>query len=147
MGPCCVCVRVCVMWFVGGAQVMQVVKEATGSILNKIEIGVHFFQMYALMVLLTFNIHWPHLWKELKSVFDWPANLFSIDLVGAFAMIKVKLSPNIQVYARFAIVMSLPLLFFGLYWKANTMDQKKWYGRCVCGRLCAFVCVCVPPPT
>jgi hypothetical protein len=96
--------------------------------LNKVEVGVHFFQVYALMIVLTVNIPWPNLWNKIKSVFDWPGKLFNIDLVGAFAMIDVKLRPEIQSYVRFGVIMALPLLFFAIYAKARTMDSRVWYG-------------------
>lgn len=107
--------------------------------LNKIEVAVHFFQMYALMVLLTLGIHWPTSWNRIKSVFDWPAHLFSIDIVGAFAMIHVKLSPNLQIYARFSVVMALPILCFALYWKARLMNSGSWCVSYSC--YCCGVCL------
>jgi hypothetical protein len=101
-------------------------REHTGTLLNKIEVVVHFFQMYALMILLTINIDFPNLWFDIKAVFDWPGKLFSIDLVGAFASINIKLKADVFQYVRFAIIMLLPLLFFLLYIKARSLNERNW---------------------
>jgi hypothetical protein len=129
-------------------QTLRAVRDITGSMLNKIEVGVHFFQVYALMIVLTLNIPWPNLWSKIKSAFDWPGKLFNIDLVGAFAMIDVKLRPEIQSYVRFGVIMALPLLFFGIYAKARTMDSRVWYGdfENLCrGCCCLGVTPLLPP--
>lgn len=112
--------------YVPSSQTLRIVRDATGTLLNKLEVNVHFFQLYALMTILTFNVNWPNLWVKIKSVFDWPGKLFSIDIAGAFAAVDIKLSPQVYSYVRFAVIMAFPSLIFLLYLKASSLRYQNW---------------------
>lgn len=96
--------------------------------LNKFEVLIHYFQVFSLMSLLSIHVQWPKYWREFKAVLDWPANLFYISLVGAFARIDVKLTPNDQIYMRYAFVMVWPPVLLAIFWKWHKrMEIGAWY--------------------
>lgn len=66
-------------------------KSATvtrGSLLHKLEIVVHFFQVYCIIVWMTAqnNLVWPANWMDIKKGYDWPPYLLSVDVQGAYAL-------------------------------------------------------------
>lgn len=97
-----------------------------GSLMNKLEALVNFFQVYAMIILLTWTTLWPDTWRDVKSVYDWPAKLLTLDLVGAFAPVRIHLSPAAQSYTRFAVLMCLPLVLLAAYLKVKSLDPSLW---------------------
>ena len=107
-------------------------KDVSGSLLNKLEINVHFFQIYALMTTLTFNIHFPHLWTMIKKVFDWPGKLFSIDHADLHICSEAYLKERPEILQLMAgmphaLVSDVALCVFVVW----------------CGFVCVCVCLCV----
>ena len=53
----------------GGAAVAgAAIAAATGSILNKLEVVINFFQVYGLVLSLDINIEWPNLWLDFSEL-------------------------------------------------------------------------------
>ena len=47
----------------------RAVASATGSILNKLEVIINFFQVYGLVLSLDLDIKWPDLWLDFSELY------------------------------------------------------------------------------
>jgi hypothetical protein len=72
--------------------VSRSVKETAGSLLNKIEIIVNFFQVYALLLVLSVHVDFPDLWSNIERYFGWLPRVGSINLHHVFASINLRVS-------------------------------------------------------
>ncbi len=77
-------------------QVEESVKEAVGTMLNKVEIAVNFFQVYALLVVLSFDLDFPQLWDVIRKLYNWIPNVLSISFSGIFTAIHFNLPHDYQ---------------------------------------------------
>ncbi len=75
----------------GQVEGITLVKESTGLLLTKLEIIVNFFQVYALMLVLSFHLHFPSPWFDIKALYDWLPNLGAIDFYGIFARVNLRI--------------------------------------------------------
>lgn len=59
-----------------------------GSILHKLEIIVNFFQVYCIILWISnnFNLQWPSYWGAIKTGYDWPPYLLTLDVQSTYAL-------------------------------------------------------------
>jgi hypothetical protein len=119
------------MWWcrgvVQGSTAISSVRTPTGQFINKVEIIVNFFQVYALMVILCFHITFPNVWDEIRRLYNWIPKLFSINLRGIFVALDFNIPEQYQEYIVFFSVMALPMIFFFFYLRADKMKAGRWY--------------------
>jgi hypothetical protein len=61
---------------------------SNGTFLHKLEIVVQFFQVYCIILWMADNnnLPWPAYWKSVKTGYDWPPVLLSVDVQTAYAL-------------------------------------------------------------
>ncbi len=64
----------------GGKALAPTRAPAPGSLLRKLEVTAHFFQVYAIIVMLSFHTVWPSLWARVKSVYDYPPFISTLQI-------------------------------------------------------------------
>ena len=57
-----------------------------GTTLRKLDIAVHFFQVYALLLFMAARVQWPDQWASAKAAYDWPPFLAILELRNMFAL-------------------------------------------------------------
>ena len=70
----------------------------TGTLLQKLEIIIQFFQVYCIILWLSSNnnLQWPQTWKDIKSGYDWPPYLLTVDVQSTYALQGVQVSSLYQ---------------------------------------------------
>ena len=86
------------------ATVVSAVRSASGLVINKIEIMVNFFQVYALMVILSFDISFPDLWVNIRDLYNWIPKFLSINLHGIFVSLHFNVPQSYQEVGHCACV-------------------------------------------
>lgn len=113
---------------VGAAGAMlAVVPRATGSLLNKTEILISFFQVYGLLQLICWElrIEFPKLWVDLSRYYHFIPDVLALDLSELFARIEVDFG-MFQSAALFLASVGAYLLCFLLYYAASRLDRTAW---------------------
>ena len=57
-----------------------------GTLLRKLDIAAHFFQVYGLILLMAYQLAWPTAWQSVKSIYDWPAYLALVEIRDMFVL-------------------------------------------------------------
>ena len=124
------------------------VQAATGSILNKLEVVINFFQVYGLVLNLDIDIEWPNIWMDFSELcvlvvrkvvvgaavltdvalcrYNWIPNIFSIDIDNIFTSIDVTIPTGIYDLVRFFSIMAIPLVCFILYFLFKSASLDAW---------------------
>eukprot|EP00753_Platysulcus_tardus_P007329 PLAT15137.1.p1 GENE.PLAT15137.1~~PLAT15137.1.p1 ORF type:complete len:2194 (+),score=1373.13 PLAT15137.1:84-6584(+) len=110
-----------------------VVMQATGTLLNKLEIIIGFFQIYGLVLVLNIEIPWPEgLWEQFMAIYKWLPELLNIDLeLLVFANLNISLPAEQLAIAKFAGVNAVPALLQLAYYQASRIEKKSTVNRFV----------------
>lgn len=107
------------------------VMAATGSMLNKVEILIGFFQVYDMVLRIDIDIPWPQVWVDFSMFFDWMSGIFSLDIDLAFDKLEFEVNQDTLSIIKFGATLAIPGLFIFLYHSASRLNHEKWALRYV----------------
>lgn len=111
----------------GLADAARAAETATLGLLTKMELIVGFFQVYGVVIRVTFNIdldiNWPNLYVNWTAIMGFIPNLM-VDL--DFAAVLALVPSAAYAYIRFGVFALWSIFVLSLYRRANNMEFANW---------------------
>lgn len=107
--------------------VIRLAPKATGTLLNKFELLIGFFQIYGLVLAITFDydIPFPDIWVDLARYYNWIPQLLSVDVDAIFTRLDLQLG-EYETVIKFIGAISVYVIFMLLYWVGAALDRDAW---------------------
>ena len=103
---------------VGSSALMTQGSSALSSLLSKVEIIIHFLQVYAINLTQDIHIPWPHLYLDFSSF----TSIFSLSFTDLFS-----LSSDFAQTLLFALLVVFPMLLLAFFWWFAQLRKKQDY--------------------